>query len=416
MKKEIIQLSKTLILGLILSAGLSFAGTQTAPPSPPFSNNPDTPINVSAFPQAKGGLVTTGSLLNINGLLSSNSLAIFGNATILGNGNLNNGTIRVDSLSLAKNLSLAVANYPAPVCTDTDGKLTVIGCTTPPPPTTYTLTVQNPGAGFYVGSSLPNQNIKCGNGQTACTDIYPISPVTQVKLQSNASTSKPIDWVVTPSGNAGNDCSSTTAANCTITMNSNTTVILAPVQPVTLTVIPAGVGVSVSDDTISSYQHIKNCSSYLSNCTGYYLPGESITLDVGFYSDAAPITWSGDCTGIVESCGAIVMNGNKTVTATGSKDRMLKVVKAGTGLGTVTSTSNPNNINSPSQINCGSTCTIQIVKYKYPGATVVLTATPASGSTFTGWNVAGGQAQGCSGIGPCTVVTTGGSAVTATFN
>src|SRR5438093_768142 len=42
---------------------------------------------------------------------------------------------------------------------------------------------------------------------------------------------------------------------------------------------------------------------------------------------------------------------------------------------------------------------------------VTLTATPASGSTFTGWS--GG---GCSGTGSCSVTVTAAVSVTATFN
>jgi len=82
----------------------------------------------------------------------------------------------------------------------------------------------------------------------------------------------------------------------------------------------------------------------------------------------------------------------------------LAVVEAGTGSGTVTST--------PAGITCGTSCSASYTN----GTAVALTATPAGGSTFTGWS--GG---GCAGTGSCTVtmtasttVTTGFSAVTAT--
>jgi endo-1,4-beta-xylanase len=76
----------------------------------------------------------------------------------------------------------------------------------------------------------------------------------------------------------------------------------------------------------------------------------------------------------------------------------LTVTKSGSGSGTVTS--------SPSGINCGSTCSASFAS----GATVTLTAGPASGSTFGGWS------GSCSGTGTCTVSMTAARSVTATFN
>jgi hypothetical protein len=77
----------------------------------------------------------------------------------------------------------------------------------------------------------------------------------------------------------------------------------------------------------------------------------------------------------------------------------LTVVEMGTGSGSVIST--------PSGIICGATCS-----GRYAGGTAVtLRATPAAGSTFTGW--AGG---GCGGIGTCTVTVTDTTTITATFH
>src|SRR5215472_15307245 len=64
----------------------------------------------------------------------------------------------------------------------------------------------------------------------------------------------------------------------------------------------------------------------------------------------------------------------------------LSVVKVGTGSGTVTS--------APPGISCGASCSASYAS----GTAVTLSASPASGSTFTGWS--GG---GCSGSGTCTV-------------
>jgi len=76
----------------------------------------------------------------------------------------------------------------------------------------------------------------------------------------------------------------------------------------------------------------------------------------------------------------------------------LTVSKAGTGSGTVTS--------SNGAINCGTTCSAAYAS----GTSVALTATPASGSVFSGWSGAG-----CSGTGRCVVTMSAAQAVAATF-
>ncbi|MBK6998564.1 MAG: DUF1566 domain-containing protein [Rhodoferax sp.] len=74
---------------------------------------------------------------------------------------------------------------------------------------------------------------------------------------------------------------------------------------------------------------------------------------------------------------------------------VLAVSKSGTGGGTVIGVG----------INCGSVCSAA----PGSGTNVTLTATPASGSTFTGWSGA------CTGTGTCTVSMTAAQNVTATF-
>jgi hypothetical protein len=93
------------------------------------------------------------------------------------------------------------------------------------------------------------------------------------------------------------------------------------------------------------------------------------------------------------------MNAAKTVTATFNKaGSTLSISKSGTGSGPVTST--------PAGITCGSTCNANFAQ----GTSVTLTATPNTGSLFTGWSGA------CSGTANnCNVTIDAAKAVTATY-
>jgi hypothetical protein len=84
--------------------------------------------------------------------------------------------------------------------------------------------------------------------------------------------------------------------------------------------------------------------------------------------------------------------------ASAGAPQTLTLSKSGSGTGTVTS--------NPAGINCGSTCSFDYANE----TTVTLTATPAVGSTFTGWT--GGS---CSGTGTCNVTMNAAKTITAGF-
>ena len=114
--------------------------------------------------------------------------------------------------------------------------------------------------------------------------------------------------------------------------------------------------------------------------------------------------WSGACSG-AGPC-TVTMTAAQSVTATFVQGYTLSVNVSGSG--TVTS--------SPSGMNCPSTCSDGYAS----NTSVTLTATPASGWSFSGWSfgiATGGLGTPCStaGAGPCTVLMNTATSVTAIF-
>ena len=140
-------------------------------------------------------------------------------------------------------------------------------------------------------------------------------------------------------------------------------------------------------------------------CSASYDLRTVVTLTATPAAGSTLTSWSGCDQASGTTC-TVTMNAARSVTATFSVQTFTLTVQKSRlllGDGTVTSTSNPA---SPTQINCGSTCSAT-----YTGGTVVtLRVTPAFLSTFTGWN-------GCDSASgtTCTVNMNSARSVTASF-
>jgi hypothetical protein len=242
----------------------------------------------------------------------------------------------------------------------------------------YDLILAKSGNGAGSVMSTPS-GITCGATCTASYDSG--STVTLVAAASAGSTFT--GWV-------GGGCSGT--GTCSVTITAATTVTANfTLNQFTLTTGKAGSGAG----TVTSSPTGINCGT---TCAANYNFGTSVTLTASASTGSTFTGWSGGgCSG-TGMC-VVTVNTATTVTATFTLiQRTLTVSKAGSGTGVVTS--------NPAGINCGTDCSEPYNN----GTTVVLTASPASGSTFADWS--GG---GCSGTGTCSMTLTAATTVSATF-
>jgi alpha-tubulin suppressor-like RCC1 family protein len=249
---------------------------------------------------------------------------------------------------------------------------------------TYALTVGKAGDGAgTVASTDPAGVIACG---AACSAVFNEGEVVTLVATPGAGS--------TFTGWSG-ACLGT--STCQVTMSqarSVTATFGLATYPLTVTRAGAGTGTVASTVPIG----IIDCGAL---CSANVNTGTSVTLAATPTGNSTFAGWSGACTG-AGSC-TVTMTQARSVTATfvppGSY--ALTVVKAGTGTGTVASTSPA----SPS-IDCGSNCAATYVD----GTSVTLAATPSNGSVFAGWSGA------CTGTGSCVVSMTQARTVTATFD
>jgi hypothetical protein len=193
----------------------------------------------------------------------------------------------------------------------------------------------------------------------------------------------------------GGACTGTAVTSaCKVLMNSDQTATATfSANGALLTVVRTGSG-TVTGTGIS-------CGT---DCTERYALNTAVTLRATPTAGYRLGSWGGACIGTAATLPCtVLMNAAKTVTASFVQipaTYLLTVQKAGLGSGTVTS--------NPAGISCGAVC----VKNYASGTSVILTATPAAGSTFAGWT-------GCT-VNPantrqCTVAMNAAKTVTARF-
>ena len=173
-----------------------------------------------------------------------------------------------------------------------------------------------------------------------------------------------------------------------ITSGNNTSeagIAVNPLYQLTVTKNGSGSGTVTGRVSVSVDPLTINCGA---DCTEGYVLGTTVTLQAAASVDSQFTGWTG-CNSTAGTSCSVTMSSAKTVTATFLRRYTLTITKGGNGSGTVTSID--------AKINCGSVCTTTYLD----GASVSLSASPDSSSTFAGW---GGV---CSGTAGCLVTMNG---------
>ena len=179
------------------------------------------------------------------------------------------------------------------------------GVSTPPPVTTYTLTVNstNPVSGVAVTVSPADSN-GAGNGTTSFTRVYDAGTSVTLHAPATSGGNNFVSWT---------GCATASAATCTVAMNANATVTAGYATPALIT--PA-VTVTPSASSITTAQAL-TVTVAVSAPSGDATPTGTVTLASGSYTSAAALS-SGSAT-IQVAAGALAL-GSDTLTVSYAPD------------------------------------------------------------------------------------------------
>jgi hypothetical protein len=243
------------------------------------------------------------------------------------------------------------------------------------------LKVIKTGSGTGTVESSP-AGIECG---VKCTASYTLGSVVTLSAESGPNT-QPVAW---------SGCAKIIEANdekeCEVTMSAvkavTATFMFKQVQLDVSEVGPGtGILIGTGPGLVTSSPSGISCGT---KCVSDFDQGSTVTLTAASGLGSKIAQWDGCSNVTAENKCEVTMSAAKSVTATYAVSSpfslyVVSIVKSGTGRGTVTS--------SPAGINCGSSCSAEVLsKFK-----LTLTAVPAEGSIFDHW-----YGGGCTGSDPC---------------
>lgn len=187
-------------------------------------------------------------------------------------------------------------------------------------------------------------------------------------------------------------CAGATTPSCTVSMEAARTV-TATFHRITHALQTGAAG--DGKGRITSSPKGVNCAS---ECSRLFNSGTLVTLTARPAKASLFAGWGGACAGNQSrSCEVLMSEARHVMAYFVPSHFALNVSKTGSGRGSV--------VSAEAGIHCGKTCG----RRQPNGSTVTLTATPATGSVFSGWGGA------CTGSDSCTVTMTQARHVTALF-
>jgi len=248
----------------------------------------------------------------------------------------------------------------------------------------FKLKVEKTGTGSGTVTSM-SAGINCGG---TCEASYEENKEVTLTAAASLGTETTVKWT---------GCSSTTSTECKVKMTEAKTVkvefTLSPVKEFKLKVEKTGTG----SGTVTSVPAGINCGG---TCEASYEENKEVTLTAtASLGTETTVKWTG-CSSTTSTECKVKMTIAKTVKVEfKNQEFKLKVEKAGTGTGIVSS--------APAGVNCGAICE---ASFEY-GKEVVLTATANPGSEFAKWS-------GCTTVAgdECKVMFTEARMVKVEFN
>jgi hypothetical protein len=251
------------------------------------------------------------------------------------------------------------------------------------PSTSYAITYTKAGTGSGIINFAPTgSQASCS---TSCSNTYATGSVVTLSAAPAAGS--------TFTGWSGG-CTGT--AVCQLTMSAakavTATFKVVPIYAITYTKVGTGSGTT-------SFWPTGTQASCAASCVNSYASGSVVTLTAAPSTGSTFTGWSGGCTGAT-TC-QLTLSAAKAVTATYTllPSYAIAYTKAGSGSGTTSFSP------AGTRANCAASCSNSYTS----GSVVTLTASPATGSSFSGWS------GGCTGDGACQLTLSAAQSVTATF-